>query len=118
MYASKYLDKEIIDDNNDSIKRKGFVEDSFLSNDPDISCWGLNISITWPFLQHFRKKYGEFVSAFELFKSDVYFYPFENTHTTLLTIINFKKHQCLKQKERENLEEKAKQIIEYLKPVF
>lgn len=100
MYTEKYISNEIIESFEKSIKEKGFIGDVFLSSDPDVTCLGLNVTIEWPFPETLRKKYRDFISRFEKYNKHIYFYPFENTHITLVTILNFKNHLQVSNEDR------------------
>lgn len=67
-----------------------FILDDLIITNKDISVFGLNLAIGWPLPNEIKNQYDKMIKNFETFKSHIYFYPYDQTHITLLTLINFK----------------------------
>lgn len=93
MYPSRYINEQKYRQLQREIKANGFKQDTFLSVDPNYSVYGLNLAFGWPLPSHFKKTYEKLISALERISSSTYLYPYQQTHVTVLTIVNFKIHR-------------------------
>ena len=93
MYPSRYINEQKYRQLQREIKANGFKQDAFLSVDPNYSAYGLNLAFGWPLPSHFKKTYEKLISALEKISSSTYIYPYQLTHVSVLTILNFKAHR-------------------------
>jgi len=92
MSPQPYLDKEILNKIREEVDLQGLKPDEILLNKADQPTYGLNLAIEWPFPDFLKEKYETLVKQLRKFDSNVYVYPFDNTHITLMTLVNFKNH--------------------------
>ncbi len=93
MYPEPYFDKQILSKEHKEIKKTGFVVDTILAHDPNMSVYGLNITMGWPLpisLNSYEMLYRELMV---LSSENAYVYPYAQTHMTLMTLVNFKKNR-------------------------
>jgi hypothetical protein len=76
----------------DDIRKNGFVTDGLLGSDADLSVYGVNLTCAWPLPQETKTVYQALARDLSTL-SELYVYPYEQTHITILTIVNFKKNR-------------------------
>lgn len=92
-YPEPYVDKKSWLDLREEILSDGLKSDTLLSEDPERPVYGLNIAIGWPLPTEIKKTYELLFNELSALGPDVFVYPFHQTHITVMTIVNFKKHQ-------------------------
>lgn len=95
----------------DEIRESGFAVDALLSVDPDCPAYGLNIALAWPFPEKLKENYEKLRRELLELGDDVYVYPYEETHVTVMTLINFKKHQHPSTQEIQEMEKLIPGIV-------
>lgn len=103
MSSNPYLPKQVIQELNDQIEEKGFMPDEFLTSNKDLSVFGLNFAMGWPFPEEVKIKYEELARDLQKFDPTLYIYPYTQTHITIMTLVNFKEHQNPSKIESENI---------------
>ncbi len=111
MYPEPYFDKKELSKEHDEIRRTGFEPDTFLPIQPDLPVYGLNIAMGWPFPARLKKPYEKLFHKLSSLGPDIYVYPYNQTHITVMTIVNFKNHQY-PGKEIKNIEKLVPKIID------
>lgn len=76
----------------EEILRDGLLADRFLSDDPDVATFGLNLACVWPFPETWRMGYETLAARLRALGPEVYVYPFAFTHVTLVTLASFSRH--------------------------
>lgn len=102
----------------DEIREKGFVVDAFFSTDPDCPTYGLNIALAWPFPEVLKDAYEKLRRELIAFGDDVYVYPYESTHITVMTLVDFKKHLHPRAEEIEEIEQRIPTIVRRISDVL
>lgn len=69
-----------------------FEIDVFLSSNPDVSTFGLNLTTAWPFPVSVRREYEAFAKELRSLDTALYVYPYDELHITVMTLIDFKQH--------------------------
>lgn len=69
-----------------------FEIDTLLLNNPDVSTFGLNLAMVWPFPASARSEYEAIAGELRLLDTGLYVYPYDETHITAMTLIDFRKH--------------------------
>lgn len=95
----------------DELRKSGFVADEFFASDPDIPTYGLNIALSWPLPENLKKAYEKLHQELLELGEDGHVYPYERTHVTVMTLVNFKKHQNPSVQEIEGIEKLIPKII-------
>jgi len=93
LYPEPYFDKEVLDKEHEEIRKNGFEPDTILITQTDLTVYGLNIAIGWPFPAPLKEPYEKFFHELSILGPDTYLYPYANTHITVMTLVNFKEHQ-------------------------
>lgn|GEM_PF-3062262 len=75
------------------IERDGFEEDIFLPTDADRPVYGLNIAFGWPLPAGLKTPYENLRRDLTTLGTEIYVYPYEQTHVTVMTILNFKEQR-------------------------
>lgn len=75
----------------DDIRKNGFVTDELLIRDAGRSAYGVNLTCAWPLPPETKAAYQVLARDLSTL-SELYVYPYEQTHVTILTIVNFKKN--------------------------
>ncbi|MBI4825206.1 MAG: hypothetical protein HY807_02105 [Nitrospirae bacterium] len=96
------------------IRRDGFAPDFFLPIHPDMPVYGLNIAFGWPLPSPLKESYEYLYRELLALGYDIYVYPYHQTHVTVMTLVNFKKHQYPGEKVVEEIEKLVPDIIELL----
>jgi len=102
----------------EEIRRDGLVADKFLSSDPDVPTFGLNLACAWPFPEAWREGYEKMARKFSALGPEVYVYPFPCTHITLVTLVNFARHTKPTADRVTALKGKIPEITATLSPLF
>ncbi len=102
----------------DEIKERGFVVDAFLPTNPDLPTYGLTVSLAWPLPKGLKDAYEKLQEELSQFGDDVYVYPYEKTHVTVLTLLNFKKYQNPNAQQIEEIEKLIPQIASTISNVL
>lgn len=76
----------------EEIRRDGLLADRFLSHDPDVPTFGLNLACAWPFPEAWRANYERLAHRLSALGPWVYVYSFPCTHITLVTLMSFARH--------------------------
>lgn len=118
MDANPYLTDQKLNQLRQEINEKGFKPDPILLEGLDQPVYGFNLSIGLPLPTELKKDYAELKRSLLCLGSNIYVYPFEQTHITLLTIVNFKEYLNPSKKAVSSLQEIVHDIIELLKPLF
>lgn len=111
MYPESYFDKEVLSKEHKEIRKNGFKPDTILLDQPDMPVYGLNIAIGWPFPAPLRKSYENLFHELSTLGPDVYLYPYDYTHVTVMTLVNFKQHQYPGDEEIKKIEKLMPEII-------
>lgn len=96
-YPEPYFSRKELDEEYEKIFKSGFEPDAFLSTQPDLPVYGLNLAIGWPFPELLKNYYTKLSRALAALGPDVYVYPYSQTHITIMTLVNFKKNQRAEQ---------------------
>lgn len=102
----------------DEIREDGFSVDLFCSKDLDCPTYGLNVSMAWPLPANLKDSYEKLRSELSKFGEDVYVYPYEKTHVTVMTLVNFKDHQHPSIQEIQEIEELIPGIVSTISGVL
>lgn len=100
------------------ILHQGFATDLFLSADPDVPVFGLNLACAWPFPAALECDYNSLAEKISSLDPAIYVYPFWETHVTILTFVNFALHRNPAPELVENFETLAVDLGEMLKAIF
>ncbi|HRY82624.1 MAG TPA: hypothetical protein P5232_02905 [Candidatus Moranbacteria bacterium] len=95
-----------------------FEVDDFLPTNPDLPTYGLNIAFAWPLPENLRKAYEKLYKELSYFGDNVYVYPYEKTHTTVMTLVNFKNHQNPSNEEIQKIKKIIPAIISIVSEVL
>lgn len=109
-YPEPYFSKKELDEEYEEILKNGFEPDAFLSTQPDLPVYGLNLAIGWPFPELLKNYYTKLSRALAALSPDVYVYPYSQTHITIMTLVNFKKNQRAEQEFKKLIPEITKLI--------
>lgn len=93
MHPEPYFDKEKWNKLRKEIERDGFEPDTILPIQPDRPVYGLNITMGWPLPAPLKEPYEKLFHELSTLGPDIYVYPYEQTHITVMTLVNFKNHQ-------------------------
>jgi hypothetical protein len=85
-----YFDKEAFVSERDKILREGFSPDVFLGRPGLPPTCGLNVVMAWPLPEHFRLPYEALARQLSELDPGIVVYPFDQTHITLVTVVNFR----------------------------
>jgi hypothetical protein len=69
-----------------------FAADPLVGAFADQHVAGLNIAVAWPLPESMRDAYLDLAARVAALDPELYVYPYETTHVTLLTAVNFKRH--------------------------
>jgi hypothetical protein len=92
LYPAPYFDKKELSVNYESVRKEGFQIDLFLPHKKNSPVFGMNLAMAWPLPSSLKKAYKNLFIQLSTFSPIVYAYPYEQTHITILTLLNFKKH--------------------------
>lgn len=87
-----FINPNILKELEYEIDKNGFVSDSLLTFNKDINVYGLNIAVGWPLPEKAKQKYEDLSKELKRFDSDIYIYPYSQTHITLITLVSFKEN--------------------------
>ena len=93
------------------ILEEGFCGDELLATEPDMPTFGLNLACAWPFPDSLRNGHGQLADLLAQLGPDVYVYPYEQTHVTIATLVNFKNHKHPSKAELSTLRQMAEVLI-------
>ncbi len=116
MYPEPYFDSKQWRRLQDQIAADGLTADPFMSTNPDLPVHGLNLAIAWPLPM--EAAYHELKERLETLGPEAYVYPYEFTHVTLMTLVNFKDHQNPSDEQRRLLADLAPEIVSVLAPAI
>lgn len=102
----------------EEILRDGLLADKFLSQDPDVPTYGLNLACAWPFPASWRASYEKMAAQLRALGPEVYVYPFEFTHITLVTLVSFSRHLNPPRALVSKLDAIIPQLLAVLAPLF
>jgi hypothetical protein len=73
------------------IRRDGFIVDELVGrlHTPTL---GLNVALAWPLPLELHERYKDLASRLLGLGNCLYVYPYEQTHVTIATLVNFKRH--------------------------
>lgn len=100
------------------ILRDGLLADKFLSSDPDVPTFGLNLACAWPFPEAWRPGYERLAQRLGALGDWLYVYPFAHTHVTLVTLVSFARHVRPTPETVHALEARVPEIIAALSPLL
>jgi len=97
-----------------------FKTDDILKDDPktQMPVCGLNLTCAWHLPSHLKENYNILKKGLEGLdkrKGRFYIYPFEQTHITIATLINFKKHKEPSADDEKEIMGMVPKIIKKLK---
>ncbi len=78
---------------------------------PDLPVYGLNISFGWPLPDTLKEPYEELYYELLTLGPDIYIYPYNQTHVTVITLVNFKKYENPTTEKVREFEELVPKII-------
>lgn len=96
-------------------ERMEFIPDSFLANDPDCPVFGFNLACAYPFSPGASAAYRTMASLLSKAEGGLYVYPEWETHTTIVTFVNFSKRPrptCAQRAEAQSLIPRVIQLLE------
>lgn len=102
----------------DEILRDGLLADKFLGSDPEVPTFGLNLACAWPFPEAWRESYEKLVAKLCAFGPELYVYPFEFTHVTLVTLASFSRHVNPPPELVQSIEARIPEILAALAPLL
>jgi hypothetical protein len=102
----------------DEIRENGFAVDTFFSADPDCPTYGLNIALAWPFPANLKNSYDKLRNDLLELGNDVRVYPYERTHITVMTLVNFKNHQHPSAQETQEIENLIPGIVSIISNIL
>lgn len=91
--GSDYFTAERVALQRREIEEHGFVADEFLAEDPDCPVFGINLACAYPFPANVEAAYTRLADGLARLDEGAYVYPFWETHVTIMTFINFSRHQ-------------------------
>jgi hypothetical protein len=98
-----------------NIQESGFIADDLVDKGMNTQVYGVNITCAWPLPVEIKESYDNLYAQLSKLEC-VYVYPYNQTHITILTIINFKKRlgkprQYLDVATLEQITNKIRQIV-------
>lgn len=100
------------------VLRDGLLADKFLSGEPDVPTFGLNLACAWPFPEAWRAGYERLAQRLGALGEWLYVYPFAHTHVTLVTLVSFARHIRPMPETVRSLEAIVPEIIAALSPLL
>lgn len=100
------------------VLRDGLLADKFLSGEPDVPTFGLNLACAWPFPEAWRAGYERLAQRLGALGDWLYVYPLANTHVTLVTLVSFARHIRPIPETVHSLEARVPEIIAALSPLL
>ncbi|MCX5886335.1 MAG: hypothetical protein NT096_10575 [Proteobacteria bacterium] len=100
------------------ISENGFKPNTFLNKTPLPGVFGINLAVGWPLPLPYKKKYERLYEELTSFSPDLYVYPYWQTHITLMTLIDFKRHENPTDEELKCLRDPVPRIIDLIRPVI
>lgn len=117
-YPKPYIDEQTWIDLRRAIETRGFEPDPFLQEKPVQAVFGLNIAFGWPLPTNLKEPYERLVKTLSELDSGLYVYPYNQTHVTVMTLVNFKEHKNPSQEESRTLRQTADEVASILTPLF
>lgn len=111
MYPLPYFDAQAWRRFRQDILANGFQPDPILTADPDRPVYGLNLAFGWPLPTPCKKPYEKLALELRRIAPCAYVYPYWETHVTVMTLINFKKHQQPSEDALADLQPTVKGIV-------
>jgi hypothetical protein len=93
MLPQEFFTQERLSNLREEIRHEGFLRDPFLSDKPDCPVFGVNLACAYPFPDQVAPGYLALAEQLRQLDRGVYVYPVWQTHVTILTLVNFARHQ-------------------------
>jgi hypothetical protein len=97
---------------------RSFEPDPFLVTGPWAPVWGLNLALGWPLPAPVSTTYLAAAADLAALEPALYVYPHQQTHVTVLTLINFKEHVQPTLDQQDALEALVPPVRDTLAPLL